>query len=96
MKAILLAATILLSLAEQNPPQDRRSSKNNPALSSLNGSRRHWDTGRYGTGSHVRQDKREEHRPNPPNGSWGMVKVQPTQNASPRLNPPNGSWGMVK
>ncbi|MGH9753630.1 MAG: BamA/OMP85 family outer membrane protein [Blastocatellia bacterium] len=25
-----------------------------------------------------------------------MVKVQPTQNASPRLNPPNGSWGMVK
>ena len=35
MKAILLAATILLSLAGQNPFQEKRSSKNNPALSNV-------------------------------------------------------------
>jgi adenine-specific DNA glycosylase len=35
MKAILLAATILLSLAGQNPPQDNRSSKKNQALSNV-------------------------------------------------------------
>src|SRR5215510_6543900 len=32
---------------------------------------------------------------NPPNGSWGMVKVRPTKKAA-LLNPPNGSWGIVK
>ena len=32
---------------------------------------------------------------NPPNGSWGIVKVQPTKSGS-LLNPPNGSWGIVK
>jgi outer membrane protein insertion porin family len=35
MKAILLAAIILLSLAGQNPSQDKRSSKNIPALSNV-------------------------------------------------------------
>jgi len=33
---------------------------------------------------------------NPPNGSWGMVKIRPTPEAIILLNPPNGSWGMVK
>jgi len=33
---------------------------------------------------------------NPPNGSWGIVKVQPTPQAANFLNPPNGSWGIVK
>src|SRR5262245_28574687 len=37
-----------------------------------------WRDLRYGTGSHVRQDKGEEHGPNPPNGSWGIVKARPT------------------
>jgi len=33
---------------------------------------------------------------NPPNGSWGIVKVQPTPTEKLFLNPPNGSWGIVK
>src|SRR5262245_45027088 len=33
---------------------------------------------------------------NPPNGSWGMFKVQPTPGALLFLNPPNCSWGMFK
>jgi len=45
---------------------------------------------------HVRQDKSEEHGPNPPNGSWGIVKAQPTPTDELFLNPPNGSWGIVK
>jgi len=43
----------------------------------------------------VRQDKCEEQEPNPPNGSWGIVKVQPTPTDELFLNPPNGSWGIV-
>jgi hypothetical protein len=37
-----------------------------------------------------------EIRWNPPNGSWGIVKAQPTPQATSFLNPPNGSWGIVK
>src|SRR5262245_63284024 len=33
---------------------------------------------------------------NPPNGSWGMVKVRPTPTDGLFLNPLNGSWGIVK
>src|SRR5262249_3905068 len=33
---------------------------------------------------------------NIPNGSWGMVKVRPTEKLFFLPNPPNGSWGMVK
>src|SRR5262245_12449939 len=33
---------------------------------------------------------------NPPNGSWGMVKVRHTKALARSRNPPNGSWGMVK
>ena len=46
--------------------------------------------------AHVCQDKGEECGLNPPNGSWGIVKVQPTQTDNLFLNPPNGSWGIVK
>src|SRR5262245_10072735 len=49
---------------------------------------------RYRTGS-ICARIRLDSSANPPNGSWGMVKVQPTK-ASPCPNPPNGSWGMVK
>src|SRR6266508_2493599 len=45
---------------------------------------------------HVRQDKGEEHGPNPPNGSWGIVKARPTPTKELSPNPPNGSWGIVK
>src|SRR5262249_51970031 len=45
---------------------------------------------------HVRQDKGEDQGPNPPNGSWGIVKAQPTPTDELFLNPPNGSWGIVK
>src|SRR5262249_8170166 len=45
---------------------------------------------------HVRQDNGEEWGLNPPNGSWGIVKVQPTPTDNLFLNPPNGSWGIVK
>jgi len=50
----------------------------------------------HGPGSQTRQDKGEERRLNPPNGSWGIVKVQPTPTDELFLNPPNGSWGIVK
>src|SRR6266542_2462566 len=46
--------------------------------------------------AHVRQDKGEEHGPNPPNGSWGIVKARPTPTKELSPNPPNGSWGIVK
>ncbi|MBO0725840.1 MAG: hypothetical protein J2P52_09590, partial [Blastocatellia bacterium] len=47
-------------------------------------------------GEHPRQDKGEELGPNTPNGSWGIVKAQPTPAGKRFLNPPNGSWGIVK
>jgi len=33
--------------------------------------------------------------PIPPNGSWGIVKVQPTKERL-SLESPKGSWGIVK
>jgi hypothetical protein len=34
---------------------------------------------------------------NPPNGSWGIVQIQPTKGVpSNPWNPPNGSWGIVQ
>ena len=34
---------------------------------------------------------------NPPNGSWGIVQIQPTRrNVMKNENPPNGSWGMFR
>ena len=32
----------------------------------------------------------------PPNGSWGIVQIQPTKQVQVKpWNPPNGSWGIV-
>ena len=57
---------------------------------------RAWSAASLRARYHARQDKGEEHGPNPPNGSWGIVKAQPTPTDELFLNPPNGSWGIVK
>ncbi len=44
----------------------------------------------------MRARTRPDSSANPPNGSWGMVKVQPSQGSTSFHNPHNGSWGMVK
>src|SRR6266545_7040763 len=56
---------------------------------------KHATLGRWYSTARICARIRLDDSANPPNGSWGIVKVQPTK-ACPRLNPPNGSWGIVK
>src|SRR6266542_3138739 len=49
--------------------------------------------------AHARQDKGEEHGPNPPNGSWGIVKARPSPYGNGRLrldlnHPPTAVGGI--
>src|SRR5205814_1720671 len=38
----------------------------------------------------------EVNRLNTPNGSWGVVQIQPTPKALLLINTPNGSWGIFQ